>query len=168
MSHTILSILRPEMQQVSQPVVSFDAQLQQDIDTLREAMQQHQESALAAIQLGIPKQIVVIDITDEHAVRQQHTLINPVIISASAETAPFTEQCPSLPGEAVQTERAVQVLVGFQDPQGQQHKLDAQGYLAVYLQHTLDHLRGVSPAGYLSPLKYQRLLTRLRKRVKHP
>lgn len=166
MSHTILSILHPEMQQVSQPVLNFDAQLQQDINTLRAAMLQHQESAIAAIQVGIPRQIVLIDITDEKAVRQQLTLVNPVILSMSAETATFTEQCPSLPGEMVQTQRAVQVRVSFQDPQGQQHQLDAQGYLAVYLQHTLDHLRGVSPATYLSPLKYQRLLTRLRKRSK--
>ncbi|GAA0491900.1 MULTISPECIES: peptide deformylase [Tatumella] len=166
MNNLIYSIIQPEMQQVCQPVSHFDAQLAQDIASIREAMHTHQQSALAAIQLGIARQIVVIDITDEQARRQNYVLINPVITALSAETAAFKEQCPSLPGETIETRRPVAISVNYRDPEGHPKQLDAQGYLAVFLQHTLDHLQGRSPASYLSPLKKQRLLTRLHKQLK--
>ncbi|GAA0511441.1 peptide deformylase [Tatumella terrea] len=166
MDTTIFSIVQPEMQQPCQPVTQFDEQLARDIATLHEAMKTHQESALAAIQLGIPKQIVAIDITDEQTRRQQFVLINPVIVGYSEDTALFKEQCPSLPDETIETTRAVAVKVKYQDPQGRHQQLEAKGYLAVFLQHTLDHLHGRSPASYLSPLKKQRVLTRLKKQLK--
>ncbi|MFC6377732.1 peptide deformylase [Tatumella terrea] len=166
MDTTIFSIVQPEMQQPCQPVTQFDEQLARDIAMLHEAMKTHQESALAAIQLGIPKQIVAIDITDEQTRRQQFVLINPVIVGYSEDTALFKEQCPSLPDETIETTRAVAVKVKYQDPQGRHQQLEAEGYLAVFLQHTLDHLHGRSPASYLSPLKKQRVLTRLKKQLK--
>ena len=166
MSSRIFTIVQPEMQQPCQTVTAFDESLTQEIATLKQAMQAHQESALAAIQLGIPKQIVAIDITDEQNQQQQWVLINPEIIHRAEKTAMFKEQCPSLPGETIETSRAVAVSVKYQDPQGRHQQLDAEGYLAVFLQHTLDHLHGYSPASYLSPLKKQRVLTRLKKQLK--
>ena len=166
MDTTIFSIVQPEMQQPCQPVTQFDEQLARNIAMLHEAMKTHQESALGAIQLGIPKQIVAIDITDEQTRRQQFVLINPVIVGYSEDTALFKEQCPSLPDETIETTRAVAVKVKYQDPQGRHQQLEAKGYLAVFLQHTLDQLQGRSPASYLSPLKKQRVLTRLKKQLK--
>ena len=132
MDTTIFSIVQPEMQQPCQPVTQFDEQLARDIAMLHEAMKTHQESALAAIQLGIPKQIVAIDITDEQTRRQQFVLINPVIVGYSEDTALFKEQCPSLPDETIETTRAVAVKVKYQDPQGRHQQLEPTGYLAVF------------------------------------
>ena len=163
----LLSILRypdPRLHKVAQPVQAFDARLQQTIDDMFETMYEARGIGLAATQVDVHERLIVIDVSEERD--QPLVLINPEITWASDTRTKGEEGCLSVPGIYDGVERATAVKVQALDRQGQMQQIEADGLLAVCIQHEMDHLRGKVFVEYLSPLKQGRIKTKLAKALR--
>ena len=163
----ILTILRfpdPRLHKVAQPVTVFTPELQTLIDDMLATMYDAKGIGLAATQINVHERLVVIDVSEEH--NQPLVLINPRITWASPERQKGEEGCLSVPGIYDGVERAVAVTVESLDRHGQPQTIQADGLLAVCIQHELDHLMGKVFVEYLSPLKRNRIKTKLVKEQK--
>ncbi len=164
---SILAILRypdPRLQKVAQPVAQVDQALQTLIDDMLATMYDAQGIGLAATQVDVHQRLVVIDVSEER--NQPLVLINPIIVWASAERQKGEEGCLSVPGIYDGVERAVAVKAQALDRHGNQQVIEADGLLAVCIQHEMDHLLGKVFVEYLSPLKRNRIKTKLVKEQK--
>ncbi len=121
---------------------------------------------LAAPQVGHGLRLVVMDLAREGEPRQPMVLVNPEIVAASRETAIREEGCLSLPGQYADVERPMRVKARWETLDGARREIEAEGLLAVCLQHEVDHLNGVLFTDHLSPLKRNMLLRRLAKDLK--
>ena len=119
---------------------------------------------LAAVQIGILKRLVVIDISKEDQKKNPLFLINPVITYKSKNTSIYEEGCLSLPGHFAEIERPSECSVDYIDYNGKEKKLKADGLLATCIQHEVDHLNGVLFIDYLSKLKKDMIIKKL---IKH-
>lgn len=146
---------------VAQPVAQVDDRVRQIVADMTETMYHARGIGLAATQVDIHERIVVIDVSEER--NQLLALINPVITHQNGHTT-YEEGCLSIPGIYDTVERAESVTVEYLDEQGQAQKLEADGLLAICIQHELDHLAGKLFVEYLSPLKQNRIKTKLKKR----
>jgi len=163
----LLSILRypdPRLHKVAQPVQVFDARLQQTVADMFETMYDAKGIGLAATQVDVHQRLIVIDVSEERD--QPLVLINPEITWASAERVRGDEGCLSVPGIYDAVERATAVKVKALDREGQAFELEADGLLAVCIQHEMDHLRGKVFVEYLSALKQGRIKTKLAKALR--
>ena len=163
----LLPILRypdPRLHKVAKPVLAVDARIQALIADMLETMYDANGIGLAATQVDAHERLVVIDTSEERD--QPLVLINPEITWMSNERVKGDEGCLSVPGIYDGVERAVQVKVKALDAQGQSRTLEADGLLAVCIQHELDHLLGKVFVEYLSPLKQGRIKTKLVKALK--
>ena len=163
----LLSILRypdPRLHKVAQPVQAFDARLQQTIDDMFETMYDAKGIGLAATQVDVHERLIVIDVSEERD--QPLVLINPEITWASPERVKGDEGCLSVPGIYDGVERAVAVKVKALDRHGQDQQIEADGLLAVCIQHEMDHLMGKVFVEYLSTLKQGRIKTKLAKALR--
>ena len=163
----LLPILRypdPRLHQVAQPVTRFDDGLQTLIDDMFATMYDANGIGLAATQINVHQRLVVIDVSEDRA--QPLVLINPEIVWASPETRKGDEGCLSVPGVYDGVERALAVKVQALDRHGAPQTVEAEGLLAVCIQHELDHLAGKVFVEYLSPLKRNRIKTRLQKEAR--
>jgi len=163
----LLSILRypdPRLHKVAQPVQAFDARLSQLIDDMFETMYDAKGIGLAATQIDVHERLIVIDVSEERD--QPLVLINPEITWASDVRLKGDEGCLSVPGIYDGIERAATVKVKALDRQGKEQTLEADGLLAVCIQHEMDHLRGKVFVDYLSPLKQGRIKTKLAKALR--
>ncbi len=159
---TILTILRypdKRLNKIAQPVKQFDARLRQLVTDMAETMYQAPGVGLAASQVDEHIQLVVIDTSD--AQNQLQVFINPEIIWSSEEKTFYDEGCLSVPGIYDGVERPAEVSVRALDLDGQPFELKADGLLAVCVQHEMDHLKGIVFVEYLSPLKRNRIKTRM-------
>ncbi|MFU2059328.1 peptide deformylase [Avibacterium volantium] len=150
---------------VAQPVEKFDEELHTLIDNMFETMYHEQGIGLAATQVDVHRRLIVIDI--EGTKENQIVLINPEIIESSGETG-IEEGCLSLPGMNGFVPRKEKLTVRTLDKNGKDFLLNADGLLAICIQHEIDHLNGIVFADYLSPLKRQRMkdkLTKLKKQL---
>jgi peptide deformylase len=157
-----LNILRypdPRLHKVAKPVLAFDARLKQLIADMAETMYAAPGIGLAATQIDVHEQIIVIDISDTHD--DLRVLINPEVIWASEEKQVYDEGCLSVPGIYDGVERPARVKVRALDADGNPFELDADGLMAVCVQHEIDHLKGKVFVEYLSPLKRNRIKTKL-------
>ena len=160
----LLSILRypdPRLHKVAQPVQAFDARLQQTIDDMLETMYDAKGIGLAATQVDVHERLIVIDVSEERD--QPLVLINPEITWASDTRTKGDEGCLSVPGIYDGVERSVAVRVRALDGEGQSRVIEAEGILAVCIQHEMDHLLGKVFVEYLSPFKQGRIKTKLAK-----
>ena len=160
----LLPILRypdPRLHKVAQPVQAFDARLQQTIDDMFETMYEAKGIGLAATQVDVHQRLIVIDVSEERD--QPLVLINPEITWSSPERVKGDEGCLSVPGIYDGVERAARVRVRALDEQGRAREIEAEGLLAVCIQHEMDHLLGKVFVEYLSPLKRGRIKTKLLK-----
>ena len=167
LSMPILTILRfpdPRLHKVAQPVTVFTPALQTLIDDMLATMYDAKGIGLAATQINVHERLVVIDVSEERD--QPLVLINPRITWASPERQKGEEGCLSVPGIYDGVERAVAVTVESLDRHGQPQTIQADGLLAVCIQHELDHLMGKVFVEYLSPLKRNRIKTKLVKEQK--
>ena len=121
---------------------------------------------LAAIQIGILKRLVVIDISKKEEKRQPIFLINPEIIFRSKETSVYEEGCLSLPGQFAEVERPAECSIKYIDYYGKEKELKADGLLATCIQHEIDHLDGILFIDYLSKLKKDMIIKKLVKQKK--
>ena len=164
---TQLTILRypdPRLQTVAKPVVAVDARLRLLADAMFRTMYEAEGIGLAATQVDVHERLLVIDVSETRD--QPMVLINPEILWASAETRIGDEGCLSVPGIYDGVERSLAVKVQALDLNGQRQVLEAEGMLAVCIQHEMDHLMGKVFVEYLSPLKRNRIRTKLIKQKK--
>jgi peptide deformylase len=164
---SILNILRypdPRLHKVAKPVSAFDPRLQQLVADMAETMYEAPGVGLAATQVDVHEQVIVIDITETKDALQ--VFINPEIIWASEELQVYDEGCLSVPGVYDGVERPAKVRVRALDASGEQFELDADGLLAVCIQHEMDHLQGKVFVEYLSPLKRNRIKSKMVKEIR--
>lgn len=164
---TPLTILRypdPRLHTVAKPVATVDARLRQLADAMFETMYGAEGIGLAATQVDVHERLVVIDVSENR--NQPLVLINPEIVWASAETRVGDEGCLSVPGIYDGVERSLAVRVEALDLDGQRQIHEAEGMLAVCIQHEMDHLIGKVFVQYLSPLKRNRIKTKMIKQKK--
>jgi peptide deformylase len=164
---TPLTILRypdPRLHTVAKPVATVDARLRQLADAMLETMYGAEGIGLAATQVDVHERLVVIDVSESR--NQPLVLINPEIVWASAETRVGDEGCLSVPGIYDGVERSLAVRVQALDLDGQRQVHEAEGMLAVCIQHEMDHLIGKVCVQYLSPLKRNRIKTKMIKQKK--
>ena len=163
-SPELLPILRypdPRLNTVAKPVHSVDDRLRALIDRMFATMYEASGIGLAATQVDVHERLIVIDVSETRD--QPMVLINPVIDWASPETRKGEEGCLSVPGIYDGVERSLAVKVTALDEQGRSRTIDAEGMLAVCIQHEMDHLMGKVFVEYLSPLKRNRIKTKLLK-----
>jgi peptide deformylase len=156
----ILTFPNPRLRQVAKPVTQVDDRVQRHIDDMFETMYAAPGIGLAAIQVGIPLRLVVIDVSEHHD--QPLCLINPEILAREGEEE-MDEGCLSVPGFYETVRRAERVRVRALDRDGQPFELETDGLLAVCIQHEIDHLDGKLFVDYLSSLKRQRIRKKLEK-----
>ncbi|MCD4484501.1 peptide deformylase [Chromobacterium vaccinii] len=148
---------------VAKPVEVFDAALQQQIDDMFETMYEAKGIGLAATQVDHHRRLVVMDISEERDERR--VFINPEIVAKDGETV-YEEGCLSVPGIYDKVTRAEHVKVKALDRDGKPFELEADGLLAICIQHEIDHLNGVVFVERLSQMKQTRIKTKLKKREK--
>lgn len=160
----ILNILNypdPRLYTVAKPVKEVDASIRRLIDDMAETMYAAPGIGLAATQVDIHQQVIVMDISEDK--RGLQVFINPRIL-ASCGTQDYEEGCLSVPGIYDVVTRAEKVTVEALDRDGNMFTLEAEGLLAVCIQHEMDHLLGKVFVEYLSPLKQTRIKNKLKKR----
>lgn len=160
----ILCYPDPRLHKVAKPVEAVDDRVRSILDDMLATMYDANGIGLAATQVDIHERIVVIDVSEERD--QPMVLINPEIIWYSDEKVVGDEGCLSVPGIYDGVERSTQVHVRAADRDGQSRVIKADGLLAVCVQHELDHLLGKVFVEYLSPLKRNRIKTKLLKQKK--
>ncbi|NEX63825.1 peptide deformylase [Noviherbaspirillum galbum] len=161
---SLLNILRypdPRLHKVAKPVTVFDQRLKTLAANMAETMYDAPGVGLAATQVDVHEQVIVIDVSDAHD--QLQVFINPEIVWASEERKVYDEGCLSVPGIYDGVERPARVKVRAKDVDGKEFEVDADGLLAVCIQHEMDHLKGKVFVEYLSPLKRNRIKTKLLK-----
>jgi peptide deformylase len=159
----ILAILQypdPRLHKVAAPVARVDEAIRTLVKDMTQTMYLAPGVGLAATQVDVHKQVIVIDISPTHD--QLKVFINPEIVEAHG-TSDAEEGCLSVPGIYDKVARAQWIRVRALDAEGQPFELEADGLLAVCIQHEMDHLKGKVFVEYLSPLKRRRILTRIRK-----
>lgn len=164
---TPLTILRypdPRLRTIAKPVTAVDARLRKLAGDMLGAMYEADGIGLAATQVDVHERLIVIDVSESHD--QPLVLINPELVWASAETRVGDEGCLSVPGIYDGVERSIAVKVHALDLDGQRQVYEAEGTLAVCIQHEMDHLIGKVFVEYLSPLKRNRIKTKMLKQIK--
>ena len=160
-----LPILRypdPRLHTVARPVAVVDERVRRLVDDLLETMYGADGVGLAATQVDVHERVIVMDTSEQH--NRPLVLINPEIVKRSTETAVNEEGCLSVPLIYDRVERAARVTVRALGRDGQPFELDAEGLTAVCVQHEMDHLLGKVFVEYLSPLKRDRIRTKMLKK----
>jgi peptide deformylase len=163
----LLPILRypdPRLHTVAKPVVAVDTRIRQLIDDMLLTMYEANGIGLAASQVNVHERLVIIDVSEER--NAPMVLINPEITWASPEKQKADEGCLSVPDIYDGVERSLSVKVTALDADGNSQNIEADGLLAVCIQHELDHLLGKVFVEYLSPLKRNRIKSKLAKAAK--
>ncbi len=163
----ILLVPDPRLRKMAKPLTAADGeQVRALAPRMLAAMYAAPGIGLAAPQVGSDLRLVVMDLAREGEARQPMVLVNPEITAASRELAIREEGCLSLPGQYADVERPARVKARWETLDGNRQEIEAEGLLAVCLQHEVDHLNGVLFTDHLSPLKRNMLLRRLAKDLK--
>ncbi|TAL34304.1 peptide deformylase [Phenylobacterium sp.] len=162
----ILTVPHPVLKQVSQPVDKVDDELRALMDDMLETMYDAPGIGLAAVQIGVPKRVIVMDLSREGEEKAPQYFVNPEIVWKSEETAPYEEGCLSVPEIYDEVERPARVKLRYLNYQGEQVEEDAEGLYAVCIQHEMDHLEGVLFIDYLSRLKREQAVKKVKKLVR--
>ena len=164
----ILEAPDPRLRTISKPVDGIDDELRALIADMLETMYDAPGIGLAAIQIGVPKRVLVIDLQEQEdaegkPIRQPRVFINPEIIDPSEEISIYNEGCLSVPDQFAEVERPATCRVRWTDPDGVDHDEQFEGLLATCIQHEMDHLNGIVFLDHLSRLKRQMILKKLDK-----
>jgi peptide deformylase len=162
----ILVLPDPRLRQVSAPVTAIDDELRQLVEDMFETMYDAPGIGLAAIQVGVPKRVVTMDLAKKDEPRDPQVYINPEILSHSDDCSVYEEGCLSIPDVHEDVERPAQVRVRYMDLAGETHEIEADELLATCLQHEIDHLNGVLLIDHISRLKRDFIVKRFAKQAK--
>lgn len=158
---TVLEFPDPRLRTKAQPVTEFGPELQRLVDDMFETMYEAPGIGLAATQVNVHKQLLVLDVSDDKS--RPHVFVNPRVVAKDGIQT-YQEGCLSVPGIYADVERANRITVEAQDATGKTFTLEADGLLAVCIQHEMDHLAGRLFVDYLSPLKREMVRKKLEKR----
>ncbi|ODT87728.1 peptide deformylase [Phenylobacterium sp. SCN 70-31] len=159
----IITVPNPLLKQVSAPVERVDDDLRALMDDMLETMYDAPGIGLAAIQIGVAKRVIVMDLAREGEEKQPRFFVNPEILWASDDTAPYEEGCLSVPEFYDEVERPANVKLRYLNYQGETVEEDAEGLYAVCIQHEMDHLNGVLFIDHLSRLKREQAVKKVKK-----
>jgi peptide deformylase len=162
----ILLIPDPVLRQHCAPVEAIDAEVRRLVDDMFETMYDAPGVGLAAIQIGVPKRIAVVDVAGKDEEPRPIALVNPEIVAASEELAAYEEGCLSIPEFYEEVVRPARCRVRYLDLEGRTQELDADGLLAVCVQHEIDHLDGKLFIDHLSRLKRDLIVRKFRNAAK--
>ncbi|MDP1026339.1 peptide deformylase [Sphingomonas sp. KR1UV-12] len=165
---SIVEIPDPRLRLVSKPVETIDDEVRTLVADMTETMYAASGIGLAAIQVGIDRRVVVIDLQDQEdeegkPVRNPRAYINPEIVSVSDELSTYNEGCLSIPEQYAEVKRPASARVRWLDESGGAHEEDLDGLLATCMQHEIDHCDGVLFIDHVSRLKRDMLLKKLAK-----
>ena len=155
----ILHFPDPRLHKVAKPVAAVNARIKQLVNDMAQTMYDAPGIGLAATQVDVHERVIVIDLSDEQ--NELRVLINPEIVWASDEIQTYEEGCLSVPGIFEMVTRAAKITVSALDEHGKTRTLDADGLLAVCIQHEMDHLMGRVFVEKLSRLKQQRIAAKM-------
>ena len=162
----IIRIPDPVLRQVSAPIERVDDELRQLVENMFETMYAAPGVGLAAVQVNVPRRLLVIDAAEEGEERRPLAMINPEILSFGDEKRLYEEGCLSIPDVHVEIERPSSLHVRYLDIEGRAQELSAQGLLATVIQHEIDHLEGRLIIDFLSRLKRDIIVRKFKKQAK--
>ena len=162
----IITEPNPVLRQKSSIVEKVDADLQKLMDDMLETMYAAPGIGLAAIQVGVPKRVIVLDISPKDKPKNPMYFINPEIIDKSKNNSTYEEGCLSVPGQFAEIDRPDKCHIKYLDYYGQPKEIKAEGMLATCIQHEIDHLEGILFIDYLSKLKKSMIIKKLSKQKK--
>ena len=151
------------LKQTSKPVAAVDDELRALMDDMLETMYAAPGIGLAAVQIGVPKRVIVMDLARGDEPKSPRFFVNPEVVWASDEVLPYEEGCLSVPEIYDEVERPARVRVRYLGYDGEAVEEDAEGLFAVCIQHEIDHLDGVLFVDHLSRLKRDRAISKVRK-----
>ena len=160
---TILTEPNKLLRQISIPVEKVGKEEKQLMDDMLETMYAANGIGLAAIQIGVPKRIIVMDLSKDKSEKEPKYFVNPVIKSKNLTNATYEEGCLSVPDQFAEIERPKECEVEYLDYNGEKKFLKAEGLLATCIQHEMDHLEGILFIDYLSKLKKSMIIKKLSK-----
>ena len=160
---TIITEPNKLLRQISKPVDSVGKDEQNLMDDMLETMYAANGIGLAAIQIGVPKRIIVMDISKEENKKEPRYFVNPIIINKDKLKSTYEEGCLSVPNQFAEIDRPKNCDVEYLDYNGEKKLLKAEGLLATCIQHEIDHLEGVLFIDYLSKLKKSMIIKKLSK-----
>jgi peptide deformylase len=163
---TIISVPDPVLRKVSTPVEQVDREILKLADDMLETMYAAPGVGLAAVQVGVLKRLVVLDVSEDKEEPQPLTLFNPEILSKGSEMRLHEEGCLSIPDFRLDIERPSAVTVAYIDREGKRQELAAEGLLATAHHHEIDHVNGKPIIDFLSRLKREIMVRRLKKQAR--
>ncbi|WP_455474203.1 peptide deformylase [Bartonella sp. B30(2025)] len=163
---SLVTLPDPVLRKLSEPVEHIDLTIQRLADDMLDTMYDADGIGLAAIQIGIPLRLLVIDISQNDTTKNPLVIINPEILWSSDERNIHTEGCLSIPDYYAEVERPKRVRVRYNDRQGQLKEIEADHLLATCLQHEIDHLNGCLFVDHISKIKRDMVIRKFKKRSK--
>ena len=162
----ILTIPDPILRKISEPVKKIDKEIKKLMDDMLETMYEAPGIGLAAVQIGILKRVIVIDLSKKDEKKNPIFIVNPEIIFKSKEMASYEEGCLSIPNQFAEVKRPNSCKLHFLDYEGKKCEINANGLLATCIQHEIDHLNGILFIDHLSKLKKDLILKKSKKQKK--
>jgi|TARA_B100001013_G_scaffold127253_1_gene74124 peptide deformylase len=154
------------LREKSLKVEQVDKDLQTLMDDMLETMYAAPGIGLAAIQVGVPKRVIVLDLAKKDSPKNPMCFVNPEIIEKSKTNSTYEEGCLSVPGQFAEIDRPDKCYIKYLDYHGQPQEIRAEGMLATCIQHEMDHLEGILFIDYLSKLKKSMIVKKLSKQKK--
>jgi peptide deformylase len=164
--HDIIKLPDKRLRLVSKPAKGIDAELRALVGDMFETMYEAPGIGLAAIQIGVPKRVIVMDLAKKDDPKEPRVFINPQVLWRSDEKTTYEEGCLSIPEFYEEVERPAKVRVKFLDLSGAEQEVEASELLATCLQHEIDHLNGVLFIDHISKLKRDRVIKKFTKAAK--
>jgi len=165
---TILTEPNKLLRQISQPVERVGEAERELMNDMLETMYAANGIGLAAIQIGVPKRIIVMDLSKEENKKLPMYFVNPLIIKKNEEKTIYEEGCLSVPNQFAEIQRSSKCEIEYLDFNGDKQNLEAEGLLATCIQHEIDHLEGILFIDYLSKLKKEMIIKKLSKQQSKP
>ena len=156
----------PILRQVSKPIETIDSEVKKLADDMLETMYDAPGIGLAAIQIGVARRMLVLDVSKDGEDKKPLVFINPEIVASSAERSVYEEGCLSIPDYYAEVERPAAITVRHLDREGKEQVTEADGLLATCLQHEIDHLNGVLFIDHISKLKREMVIRKFTKASK--
>ena len=160
----IITVPDPILKKISSPIEKINVNEKKLIKDLKDTMYDANGIGLAAIQIGIPKRIVIVDVSKKDEKRNLHCLINPKIKKFSEVRSTYEEGCLSIPNTFIQIERPKEIEIEYIDENGKKNNMQFSGLLSTCIQHEVQHCDGILIIDYLSKLKKDLIIKKFRKK----